>query len=145
VGEALTFSSGADSAAAGDKILGICVGIVDKDGLGLDNSSWTIDGTWVSSTNTYTAANDNMTVGRVKVKVIMDKNALFQCDANAGISEAEECMKFNLADAVTIDGGAGVDAAGQFELVKYDPQGVGDASMGTYKISESYGDAYVQQ
>jgi len=145
VGEALTFSDGADSAAAGNKILGICVGIVDKDGIGLDNTSWTIDGTWVSSTKTYTAASDNVTVGRVKVQVITDKNALFQCDANASISEAEECMKFNIATATAIDGGAGVDAAGQFELVKYDPEGVADASMGLYKICESYGDAYAQQ
>jgi len=145
VGEALLFNEGADSATAGSKILGICVGIVDKDGIGLDNTSWSIDGTWVSSTKTYTAAADNMTVGLVRAKVITDKNALFQCDANASISAAEECMKFNIASATVIDGGAGVDAAGQFELVKYDPTGEGDASMGTYKICESYGDAYAQQ
>lgn len=145
VGEALAFNSGALTAAAGDKILGICVGIVDKNGIGLDNTSWTIDGTWVSSTKTYTAAADNVTVGLVRVQVITDKEALFQCDANAGISAAEEGMKFNIADGTTIDGSAGVAAAGQFELVKYDPQGVADASMGTYKICESYGDAYAQQ
>lgn len=145
VGEALTFSSGADSAAAGNKILGICVGIVDKNGIDLDTTSTTIDGTWVSSTKTYTAASDNMTVALVKAQVICDKNALFQVDANASISQAEECMKFNLSSATEMDGGAGVDAAGQFELVKYDPTGEGDASMGTYKICESYGDAYVQQ
>ena len=145
VGEALTFSTGADSAATGNKILGICVGIVDKNGIGLDNTSWTIDGTWVSSTKTYTAASDNTTVGLVRVQVITDKNALFKNDASADISAIEEGMKFNLTSATQIDGGAGVDAAGQFELVKYDPEGTGDASMGTYKICESYGDAYAQQ
>lgn len=145
VGEALLFSSGADSATAGSKILGICVGIVDSNGIGLDNTTWTIDGTWVSSTKTYTAANDNMTVGLVRAQVITDKNALFKNDASADISAAEEGMKFNLTSATQIDGQAGVDAAGQFELVKYDPEGTGDASMGTYKICESYGDFAVQQ
>jgi hypothetical protein len=145
VGEALTFSSGADSASVGEKILGICVGIVDKDGIGLDNTAWTIDGTWASSTKTYTAAADNMTVGLVRAQVITDKDALFRCDANASISAAEECQKFNLTSATEMDGGAGVDAAGQFELVKYDPEGTGDASMGLYKICESFGDAYAQQ
>lgn len=145
VGEALMFSSGADSASTTAPILGICVGIVDKDGTGLDNTATTVDGTWVSSTKTYTAANDNMTVALVRAKVITDKNALFQVDADASISAAEEGMKFDLASATQMAGAAGVDEAGQFELVKYDPTGEGDASMGTYKICESYGDAYAQQ
>lgn len=145
VGEALAFSSGADSASAGTPILGICVGIVDKDGIGLDNTGTTVDGIWVSNTHTYTAAADNMTVGLVRVQVITDKNALFKNDASADISAAEEGMKFDLSSATQIDGQAGVDEAGQFELVKYDPEGTGDASFGTYKISESYGDAYAQQ
>lgn len=142
VGEALTFSSGADSAAAGDKILGICVGIVDKDGIGLDNTSWTIDGTFVSSTKTYTAAADNMTVGFVRAQVITDKEALFYNDSDATMTPAMEGQKFNLTSATQIDGDTNVDAAGQFELVKWD---AADASAGTFKICESYGDAYVQQ
>jgi len=142
VGEALTFSSGADSAAAGDKILGICVGIVDKDGIGLDNTSWTIDGTFVSSTKTYTAAADNMTVGFVRAQVITDKEALFYNDSDATMTPAMEGQKFNLTSATQIDGDTNVDAAGQFELVKWDSA---DASAGTFKICESYGDAYVQQ
>ena len=142
VGEALTFSSGADSAAAGDKILGICVGIVDKDGIGLDNTSWTIDGTFVSSTKTYTAAADNMTVGYVRAQVITDKEALFYNDSDATMTPAMEGQKFNLTSATQIDGDTNVDAAGQFELVKWD---AADASAGTFKICESYGDAYVQQ
>lgn len=145
VGNALTFSTGADDAAAGNKILGICIGIVDKDGIGLDNTAWTIDGTWVSSTKTYTAANDNTTVGLVRAQCICDKDALFKCDSDDTLTVAMEGMKFNLTNAYTIDGNTNVDAAGQFELVKFDPEGVGDVSMGLYKICESYGDAYVQQ
>lgn len=145
VGEALTFSTGADTASAGNKILGICVGIVDSDGIGLDNTAQTLGGTWVSSTKTYTADSDNVSTEGVRVQVICDKDALFRCDANASISAIEEGMKFNVANGTAMDGSAGVDAAGQFELVKYDPENQGDASMGLYKICESYGDAYVQQ
>lgn len=142
VGEALAFSSGADSAAAGDKILGICVGIVDKDGIGLDNTSWTIDGTFVSSTKTYTAAADNVTVGYVRAQVITDKEALFYNDSDATMTPIMEGQKFNLTSATQIDGDTNVDAAGQFELVKWNSA---DASAGTFKICESYGDAYAQQ
>jgi len=145
VGEALAFNTGADSAAADNPILGICVGIVDSDGIGLDNTAQTLGGTWVSSTKTYTADSDNVATEHVRAQVICDKDALFKCDADASISAIEEGMKFNLTNATTMNGGAGVDEAGQFELVKYDPEGVGDASMGLYKICESYGDPYAQQ
>jgi hypothetical protein len=142
VGEALTFSSGADSAAAGNKILGVCVGIVDSDGIDLDNTAQTLDGTWVSSTKTYTAGDDNVTDDGVRAQVIVDKEALFYNDSDDTMTAAMECMKFNLTSATQIDGDTNVDAAGQFELVKWDSA---DASAGTFKICESYGDAYVQQ
>lgn len=142
VGEALTFSSGVDSAAAGNKVVGVCVGIVDKDGIDLDNTAWTVDGTWVSSTKTYTAAADNVTVGYVRAQVIADKEALFYNDSDATLTPIMEGQKFNLTSATQIDGDTNVDAAGQFELVKWDSA---DASAGTFKICESYSDAYVQQ
>ena len=145
VGEALSFSSGALTATGGDKVLGICIGIVDSNGIDMDNTSQTLDGTWVSSTKTYTAADDNVTVLGVRAQCICDKNALFKNDSDGSITVVWEGEKFNLASGTQIDASTHVVAAGQFELVKHDPEGTSDASMGTFKICESYGDAYVQQ
>ena len=145
VGEALSFSLGALTSTAGDKILGICIGIVDSDGIDMDNTSQTLDGTWVSSTKTYTAAADNVTVLGVRAQCICDKNALFKNDSDDTLTALMEGQKFNLISGTQVDGDTNVDAAGQMELVKWDPEGTSDASMGTFKICESYGDAYVQQ
>lgn len=147
VGEALGLNAGADtcgsiSAVGTDPILGICVGIVDSNGLGLDNTSTTLDGTWVSSTKTYTAANDNVTVAKVMAQVICDKNALFKNDADADMTVLMLGYKFNLVSGTQIDGDTNVLEAGQFELVKLDPE---DASVGFFKICESTTDAYAQQ
>jgi hypothetical protein len=142
VGEALTFSTGVDSAGAGNKIVGVCIGIIDKNGLDVDGPNATYSGTWVSSTKTYTAAANNVTVDFVRAQVIADKDALFYNDSDGTMTPVMEGQKFNIVSATQIDGSTNVDAAGQFELVKWDSA---DASAGTFKICESYSDAYAQQ
>ena len=59
-------------ADAGNPILGVVVGIVDKDGIDMDNSKQSITGTWTSSTKTYVAETTNETVDKVQAQVDID-------------------------------------------------------------------------
>ena len=142
IGEAVTLDSGVDSAdVVGDRILGVCVGIYDSAGIGLDNTAQTLDGTWVSSTKTYTAASDNVTVLKVTAKVIVDKMALFRNDADADMTALMVASHFHIVSATRIDGDTNAQDKGQFWLAKLDPE---DASVGFFCISESVMDPYVQ-
>ena len=151
VGDALQLDAFADGggcerAAAGTKVLGICVGIVDANGIDLDNSSAdNYDGTWTSSSKTYAASADNVTDKQVSALVVVDKNALWYNDAAGDLAAADEYKFFDLTDQDQIADQDGHDSAGAFVLVKRDPDGDGDASKGIFKIAESELDAYAQQ
>ncbi len=151
VGEALvmqTLSSGGGclSASAGSKVIGICVGIVNADGIDLDNANpATYDGTWVSSTKTYTASSDNMTDKKVKALVVVDREALWNNDTAGDLAAADEFKFFDLTSATQIANQNGDDAKGAFVLISRDPDGDGDASKGLFIIAESGLDAYAQQ
>ena len=143
VGDAVkvyAFSSGGgcSRASAGNLILGIVQGIVNKDGIDLDNADTsTYDGTWTSSTKTYAAASDNLTDKQIKAKVIVDTNALFYNDTAGSLAAGDEYKHFDLNDQDQIADQDGADAAGAFILIKRDPDGDGDASKGIFIISES--------
>lgn len=142
VGEAVLLNSGVDSAGAGDKIMGICVGLYLNQ-IPLQNvPTADLDGTFNAATQEYTAASDNVTVKGVRAKVICDKDALFKIVADEAMTAVMEGQHFNLVSATQIDGNTNVAAAGQFELIKLDPA---DATLGTFTICESTRDAYVQQ
>lgn len=57
---------------AGVPLLGICVGIVDKDGINMDNHEGSFEGTWTSSTKTFVADSDNITAGHDQVRALID-------------------------------------------------------------------------
>ena len=143
VGEAVTLDAGVDSAdGIGDRILGVCVGIYDVNGLALDNADTSqLDGTWVSATQTYTAGADNVTDDYVTAKVIVDKMSLFRNDADADLTKAMVASHFHIVSATQIDGDTNAQDKGQFWLAKLDPE---DASVGFFCISESVMDPYVQ-
>lgn len=150
VGDALQledFSSGGGCkrAAAGTEVLGICLGIVDRNGIDLDNTSTAnYDGTWTSSTKTYVAAADNMSDKKVACLVVVDKNALWYNDTAGDLAAADILKGFDLADQDQIADQNGADGLGAFRLVKLDPDGDGDASKGIFMIAESDLDPYTQ-
>lgn len=72
-------------AAAGNPILGVVVGIVDRNGISLDNSKLSKTGTWTSSTKTYVAASDNTTVDQVKALVDIDPLSIWSAQPDAAI------------------------------------------------------------
>lgn len=150
VGDAVklvAFASGGGvyRATAGEEVLGICVGIVDANGIDLDNANpANYDGTWTSSTKTYASASNNMTNKNVKALVVADKEALFYNDTAGDLAAADILKFFDLTDQDQIADQNGADNAGAFILVKRDPDGDGDASKGIFKIAESELDPYVQ-
>jgi len=143
---AFASAGGATRASAGEEILGICVGIVDKNGIDLDNTDPNnYDGTWTSSSKTYVATSDNMTDKTVKALVVVDKDALWYNDTAGTLAVADEYKFFDLTDQDQVANQDGADDSGALILMKRDPDGDGDASKGIFKLAESELDAYAQQ
>lgn len=131
--------NGATRATASTLVLGVVAGIVNADGIDLDNApSSTYDGTWTSSTQTYVAAGDNLTDKKVAVKVIADPMALFYNDADGDFTDpGDNHMFVGIADHDQIDESDTSATVGQCFLVKLDPDGDGDASKCIVKIAAS--------
>lgn len=144
--DAFSDGGGIERATSGEEILGICVGIVDKNGIDLDNTSAdNYDGTWTSSTKTYVAASDNMTDKLVSGLVVVDKNAIWYNDTAGSLAAADILKFFDLTDQDQVADQNGDNDAGALILIKRDPDGDGDASKGLFIIAESELDAYAQQ
>lgn len=144
--QALSSGGGIIRATAGSKVLGIVDGIVDKNGIDLDNSSAdNYDGTWTSSSKEYTAAADNMTDKQVAALVTVDPEALWYNDAAGDLVAADEYKFFDLTSESQIADQNGHDTAGAFILIKRDPFGDEDASKGIFKIAEPAFQPYAQQ
>ena len=144
--EAFSSGGGAKRAVAGTEVVGICAGIVDANGIDLDNTNPSnFDGTWTSSSSTYLSSANNVTNKAVAALVVVDKEALWYNDTAGDLAVADEFKYFDLTDQDQIADQNGADNAGAFILVKRDPDGDGDASKGIFKIAESELDAYAQQ
>ena len=118
-------------------ILGIVVGIVNANGIDLDNApTETYDGTWTSSTQTYVAASDNVTDKKIKVKIIADPMALFYNDAAGDMEFVDVGCLSLLTDHDQVLGTA-VAVVGQVQIVKVDPNGTGNMSEGIFRIAWS--------
>jgi len=72
-------------AAAGNAILGVVVGIVDRNGIDMDSSRLSHSGTWTSSTKTFTAASTNTTVDQVKAIIDIDPMSVWSNQPDAAI------------------------------------------------------------
>lgn len=150
VGDVLTMTAlgsggGASRAAAGNRVLGVCVGIIDANGIDLDNANPSnFDGTWTSSTKVYAASSNNKTNKLVKAQVNIDKYSIWYNDTAGDLVAADDMKYFDLTDQDQIANQNGHDTAGAFLLLKRDPDGDGDASKGLFVTTESYMNAYTQ-
>lgn len=136
----------ANAAAAGNKVLGVVVGITTSKGIDLDSTKDSVGGTWTEGglgVGQYVAAADNSTVDKVKARIIVDKDATFVNDTVASLAQADMFKFYDLTSATQIGAQAG-NVAGQFQLVGLDPDKDADASKGLFKIAESVLDAYTQ-
>ena len=107
VGGAVMMSSGFVAAGtAGSKLIGICIGIVNADGVNLDNAnSDSFDGTWTEGgfgVGNYAAAADNATDKKVKALVVIDKNAQYYNDGAGDLTTAHLFGFLNLTSATQL-------------------------------------------
>ena len=138
IGDAMSINTDGHAilGAASDEILGIAVGVVDKNGLPIAPDSGTTD--------TYTMDSDNETVDQNEVEVVVDKYSLFYNDSSGTLATTNLMQFFDLTDEDQINQGTASDASGQFQLISLDPDGDGDVSKGLFRIAESVLDPYTQ-
>lgn len=131
-------TNGVTRATNATEILGIVVGIVNANGIDLDNADTaTYDGTWTSSSKTYVAASDNITDKKVMAKIICDPMALFYNDADGDWSINDKGLLCKLADHDQVDESETSATVGQVQVWKLDPHGDGDASKCVIRIAWS--------
>ena len=125
-------------------VLGCVVGIVDANGIDLDNTSTdNYDGTWTSSSKTYVASADNITDKKVCAQVIADEDALFANDADGDFTNpTDQGLLIKCTDHDQIDEDTTSATVGQFYVWKLDPDGDGDASKCLVKIARSQTHGY---
>jgi hypothetical protein len=144
VGNAVNVQSGfVQSAAANERVYGICVGIVTNKGIDLDNAKSTdYDGTWTSSSGTYAATSDNQTDKMVRAVVCPDPMALWYNDTSGTLTTAMLKTFFSLTSAYQVDQSTSSATVGEFQLWKLDPDEDGDASKGLFRIVSWQGEAF---
>lgn len=145
VGDAVYSAAGlARLATSATDVLGIVVGIVDANGIDLDNTSAdNYDGTWTSSSQTYVATDDNSTDAQVRVKVCPDPFALWYNDADGDFTDPTDYLRMgNLITEAQLDETTFTDEeVGQFHLWKLDPDGDADDSKCLVHIARWQGSA----
>lgn len=144
VGDAVSMSAGyVIPATSSTVVYGICVGIVANDGRPLDTVTTSeYDGTWVSSSGSYTASADNTTDKMVRAVVCPDPMALWYDDSNGTLTVAMLKTFFKLTSASQIDQATSSATVGQFQLWKLDPDEDSDASKGLFKMSQWQGESW---
>jgi len=115
-------------------IIGICVGVTDKNGIAIAPDSGTTD--------TYTLNSANQTDTDYMYKVVYIpalSNYLWYNDADDSLTATMEGQFFNItAGSAQIDVATATDTAyEQFRLIERDPDHDADASKGLFQITES--------
>lgn len=140
VGDAVyVATNGVQRITNGTLVLGVVAGIVDANGIDLDNTSTdNYDGTWTSSSKTYVASSDNITDKKVSAQVIADEDALFYNDADGNFTNPTDLgLLIKCTDHDQIDEDTTSATVGQFYVWKLDPDGDADASKCIVKIARS--------
>ena len=140
IGDAIILSAGyADVSAGGDTLAGICVGIVDNNGINVFENGASVTGT-LTGDDTYVSASDNTTVDMCRVQLIVDTMYLFENDADSSLTAAEVGLFFDVdatGDEIT---GTGSATQCQFQLVERvttDISGASSTEKGLFRICES--------
>jgi hypothetical protein len=113
---------------ADEKILGVLTGFVDKNGKSIDFDS--------GSDVAFTAASDNTTSAQVKGIVDVGREIWLQLDADASLAVTNLGQYFDLNNSIQVDVADASDTDGAVQLIKLDPEGVSDDSMGLYRIAD---------
>ena len=121
----------ADVVDQGECIGGVCVGVVDINGLPVTPDSGTTD-TW-----TMGSTNSSATYKKV-VFIPAFPQYLFYNDADGTLTQAMEFEYFDTNDENDVDIARATDTwSAQVQLISRDPDGDADASKGLFRIVES--------
>lgn len=115
----------------GDLVLGVVVGVVDKNGNAIDADSGTLD--------TYTMASNNQTVAQKKIQYIPAlQQYLFYNDSDDTLAQTNLFQYFPLNDENDVNGSSSSDSTlDTVRLIEIDPDHDGDASKGLFQFVES--------
>lgn len=118
----------------GDLVLGVCTGVVDKNGLPVDTDSGTTD-TW-----TMNSANESTATLKHKVQYIPAlADYLFYNDSDDTLAQANLMQYFPVNDENDVNGSSSSDSTlDTVRLVEIDPDNDADASKGIWQIVESF-------
>jgi len=111
-----------------EKIAGVVVGFVGKNGEALDFATGYND--------RFTSSGTNSTVASNKALVDVGREIWIQIDADASLAQTNLFQYFDMNNSYQVDVGDASDSNGAVQLIKLDPEGVSDASMGLYRIAD---------
>ena len=130
-------------ATAGSLAHGVCVGIVNEDGIDLKNANTdSYDGTYDKDAQSYISADDNVTDKKVKAVVVSDPFVIWEGAADEAVAVAERFQYFDLVDHDTVDGSSNTESKSQVQLWDFDPN---DTDRVFVRIGEWVGFPYAQQ
>lgn len=139
IGDAVALSSGfVDLVGAGNRVLGIVTGFVDKNGLPVNHARKSHAATISGSGNSLTVvtASNNQTVDQIRAVVCTDPNVLYYNDADDSLAQAQVGTYYDVVAASDQIDQSTTSTTGQFVLLEIDPDGDADASKGLFKIAE---------
>jgi hypothetical protein len=121
-------------------ILGVCVGLVDRDGIDLANSTITKEGSYSATTKTYTADSDNMTSEKAAALVDIDPFSVWSAEPDGTIGTDDQSdLAGSYTDLVSTAGDQpdedqAVTTQAQLFIWGVDPE---DSTRGLYSIAQS--------
>jgi hypothetical protein len=113
---------------ADEPIAGVVVEFVGYQGEHIEFDSGTTD--------RITVASDNETVGYKKARVDTGTEIEIDIDADDTLSTTNLLQYFNTNNSYQVDVADASDTDGALQLLEIDPEGVGDLSMGRYRIAD---------
>jgi hypothetical protein len=112
-----------------EKICGVVRGFVGKHGESLDFAA-------AGNDDRFTSASDNSTVAMNRAIVDVGREIWIQIDADASLAQTNLFQYFDTNNSYEVDVADASDTSGALQLIKLDPEGVSDASMGLYRIAD---------
>lgn len=132
------------NSAAGEPVLGIVAGLVDRGGINVFSpraNSSSVLGTTLTPDDTITVSSTNSSdaTREVKAQVFLDTSGdiLWYNDADGNLAQTNVMQLFDVVAAGDqIDQGSASDSNGQFQLLQIDPDDDADLSKGLFRIVE---------
>lgn len=83
-----------------------------------------------------TTESDNATVDQYRALVDVGREIWIQIDSDDDLAQTNLFQYFDLNNSYQVDVGDAADTNGALQLIKLDPEGTSDASMGLYRIAD---------